>query len=404
MPKAISHYQKIPKKANIMQDSVGFPAMILKNSVIEHNLQIMADLAQNTHCVLAPHGKTTMSPELLKKQCANGAWGMTIANVNQAIKAVNWGVKNLIIANQVISKIDLLDLAQLQSENPEIFIAFFVDCVELAEYISAIYPANSPKLKIFIELGVKGGRTGFRAINDAKKAAIAIAKNPIFQIIGIATYEGVLINKQKPDEITAVRQLMQDVLKLSQELLANGVFDDGEKILITAGGSAVFDIITDDFKKLFGARYLPILRSGCYITHDHIFYEQHLQAIQGRNDKLSLKPAIEVWCMVQSLPEDDLAILTIGKRDIGYDLHLPKPIKYVNDKNQIVPSPDDWQLTALNDQHGFLKYDATKMRLKIGMRLALGVSHPCTTFEKWQNIFLVDDNYEILDIITTDFS
>jgi len=122
----------------------------------------------------------------------------------------------------------------------------------------------------------------------------------------------------------------------------------------------------------------------------------------------NLRPALEVWSMVQSRPEPDLAILTMGKRDASYDIDLPFPVKThrPGDTSQPFDLPAGCKIEKMNDQHAYLrlpKDSAICASLQVGDLVACGISHPCTTFDKWPVILVVDDAYQVQSAVNTFF-
>ena len=136
-----------------------------------------------------------------------------------------------------------------------------------------------------------------------------------------------------------------------------------------------------------------LLRSGGYVTHDSRYYEE-IYPFRDSDDLLI--PAIEVWAQVISAPEKDFGVLNLGKRDIGCDLHNPIPVARYSDKL----SKFSGEIEKLNDQHGFMR---SKEEFVVSELIGLGISHPCTTFDKWRLIPLVNDNYDVVDCIHTFF-
>ena len=65
--------------------------------------------------------------------------------------------------------------------------------------------------------------------------------------------------------------------------------------------------------------------------------------------------------------------------------------------------PDGWTLTALNDQHAYLRFPEADPGPAVGDLIGLGISHPCTTFDKWRWLPVVDDRYNVIDAVTTRF-
>jgi D-serine dehydratase len=120
----------------------------------------------------------------------------------------------------------------------------------------------------------------------------------------------------------------------------------------------------------------------------------------------TLRPAMEVWAAVQSRPEPGLAILAVGKRDISFDLEMPIPIaRATREERKARAVPPSWKITGLNDQHGYLRWDAAeeKQAPVVGERIGLGISHPCTTFDKWHWMPVVENDYRVVDAVTMQF-
>ena len=65
------------------------PIALLKRDAVAHNLAWMQRQARHWGIDLAPHGKTTMSPQLFRRQLDAGAWGITFATVDAA-RASAW--------------------------------------------------------------------------------------------------------------------------------------------------------------------------------------------------------------------------------------------------------------------------------------------------------------------------
>jgi D-serine dehydratase len=181
-----------------------------------------------------------------------------------------------------------------------------------------------------------------------------------------------------------------------------------DPVLLTAGGSAFFDLVTALPRTLGERRAQVLLRSGCYLTFDDGHYRQLWTRLLERSPDAAalgepLRPALEIWSSVQSVPEPGLAILTMGKRDVSHDLDLPFPRWRASEGSRDVqPAPASWRVDALNDQHAFLRGDASDMP-RVGERIGCAISHPCTTFDKWRTVLVVDDRYTVVDAVSTWF-
>ncbi|TQR83946.1 amino acid deaminase, partial [Mycobacterium hodleri] len=158
--------------------------------------------------------------------------------------------------------------------------------------------------------------------------------------------------------------------------------------LVTAGGSTYFDLVSDELTGWAGVGPVrTVLRSGCYLTHDDGLY--------GRTSPLTgaFRPALSVWAQVTSRPEPDLALVTMGRRDVSFDQDLP-----------MAHSLSDSVVTKLNDQHAYLRVGAAdRDRVEVGTWLEFGISHPCTVFDKWQMIPVLDGGGRVVDLVRTFF-
>src|SRR6185436_2220805 len=78
------------------------PVLVLRDSAVAHNLDVMARWCAARGVSLAPHGKTTMAPALIRRQLDAGAWGMTAASVPQLVVMRDAGARRVILANQLV--------------------------------------------------------------------------------------------------------------------------------------------------------------------------------------------------------------------------------------------------------------------------------------------------------------
>ena len=394
---------------NVLKGDLSLPLAILKNSSLDHNLQWMRNFCLDRGIDIAPHGKTTMSPELYAKQISAGAWGISFANVFQASVGVRCGIQNIIIANQVFQSIDLDSLSQFLVANSKLKIFFLVDSLKQIKTIEQwkLKKKSTTIFNVLLEVGIDGHRTGCRTHAQGLELAQAIHQSPALVLSGIECYEGGLVTCNHAHDRAGVAQLMARVNQLALACEHNQWFEN-EEVLITAGGSAVFDLVAQYLKPSLKTKTRCILRSGCYLTHDHHHYEKSMKCIAHRLQlQETLRPAIELIAGVQSCPELGLALLTMGKRDVSFDLDLPQPIWRLNvGDNQTSAVPDHWVITQLNDQHAYLKYNALSPEdehPQMGQVVGFGISHPCTTFDKWRWMPIVEDNYQVVEAISLNF-
>jgi D-serine dehydratase len=392
---------------HVLAEDLPFPLAVLRKSALAHNLAWMQDYAGRNGAVLAPHGKTTMSPELFKMQLDAGAWGLTFATISQMAHGVRAGARRIVIANQVVSDADLDGLRALLAAHPDLRAWFLVDSVAQVRLIEdwARRRKAGNCFDTLLEIGIPGQRTGCRSTEQAVALAQAIAASPVVRLGGLECYEGGAATCNSEHDTAAVTALVRRVLEAARACDEQGLCVE-PSFMLSAGGSAVFDLVMPLLRAEGLSRpVLGILRSGCYVTHDHGKYARFLRLLEQREGlDESLRPALEVWTHVQSVPEPGLALLTCGRRDISYDLEMPRPVRYARrGELAAAAAPAGWSVSALNDQHAYLRYDPVGPVPAVGDRVALGISHPCTTFDKWRWMALVEDDGAITGAISTRF-
>jgi D-serine dehydratase len=393
---------------NLLAGDLPLPLAVLKRGALEHNLAWMQQQVRAWGIDLAPHGKTTMSPQLFRRQLDAGAWGLTFATVAQLAVGVAAGARRTLIANQVVTGQDLAGIQALLRAHAGLRVVFLVDSpaqLALVESWFMAHPGSQP-FEVMLEIGVDGARCGCRTADEAATLARQLHASPAVRLVGIECYEGLGAQGDTQADAAYAAALMDRVEAIARLADAQGWFDTDE-VLLSAGGSAIFDLVAGRLKPALGRRVRGLLRSGCYVTHDHGFYRRMVHAVDQRcGCSDSLRPALEVWAMVQSRPEPGLAIVAAGKRDLSFDLALPVPVAWAaHGAHTAAAAPAGWSITGLNDQHAYLRWDAAgeAPAPQVGDRVGLGISHPCTTFDKWHWMPIVDDGYRVVDAISTHF-
>ncbi|KAF1023907.1 MAG: D-threonine aldolase [Paracidovorax wautersii] len=396
---------------NVLAGDLPLPLALIKREALAHNLDWMQRYAQGQGVDMAPHGKTTMSPQLFARQLDAGAWGITFATVAQLTVGVAAGVRRALIANQVVQDDDLAGIQQLRAAHADLRVVFLVDSLAQLGLIDgwAARHAGTPPFEVMLEIGVDGARTGCRTHDEALALARALRASPAVRLVGIECYEGQGATGQSGPDTAYATTLMDRVQAVAQAANAEQLFE-ADELLFSAGGSAIFDLVAGRLRPTLGRPVRGLLRSGCYVTHDHGFYGRMVAAVNQRigcDCADGLRPAMEVWAAVQSRPEPGLAILAVGRRDLSFDITLPMPIaRAARGALQPQAVPASWKITALNDQHAYLRWDAgadDALAPVVGERIGLGISHPCTTFDKWRWMPIVDEGYGVVDAITTHF-
>ncbi|MEU5694445.1 amino acid deaminase [Actinosynnema sp. NPDC020468] len=366
------------------------PLVVLDDEALAHNLTTMSRWCAEHGVLLAPHGKTTMAPQLFARQLDHGAWGITAANVSQLRVYRAFGVRRVLFANQLVDPAGLRWLRAELAAHPEFEFSCWVDSVASVERMTEALGEVVRPVEVLVELGAPGGRTGARDLDTALAVAEAARRSPALRLAGVAGYEGALAH----DASAAARSAVDSYLADLRNLVARLDFEVPTPV-VTAGGSAYFDQVAAALTAPWPFPVFPVLRSGAYITHDDGFY-RGISPLGRTPGERPFRSALRAWAQVTSHPQPDLALLTLGKRDASFDEGLPEPQVLRHDG---VERPFTGAVTALNDQHAFLRPDEP---VEVGDWVGLGLSHPCTVFDKWPLIPVVRGT-TVVDLVRTYF-
>jgi D-serine dehydratase len=389
---------------NVLAGDLPLPLALVKRDALQHNLGWMQRYADDAGVRVAPPGQTTMSPQLFRRQLDAGAWGLTFATVAQLRIGVEAGARNGLIANQVLDAGDLAAIVALQAAHAGLRVLFLLDSLAQLELIEATRPGRP--FDVLLEIGVPGGRSGCRTADEAHALARRARASAAVRLAGIECYEGLGAKGDSEVDRAYADALMARVTEVALQCDRESLFE-ADEVIVSAGGSGIFDLVVPALKPALSRPVVGLLRSGCYVTHDHGLYRR-LVAVANRRMGCDggLQSALEVWALVQSLPEPGLAILAVGRRDLSYDIEMPIPIgRAARGSRAVQPAPADWKISGLNDQHAYLRFDGDPGRpgLRLGDRIVLGISHPCTTFDKWRWMPVVDADYRVVDALVTCF-
>ncbi|WP_122543963.1 amino acid deaminase [Pseudomonas viridiflava] len=381
---------------------VSLPALVVHQQALDHNIRWMQTFATNSGAELAPHGKTSMVPALFRRQIEEGAWGMTLATAVQTQAAYAHGVRRILMANQLVGQPNMALIAELLADSTFEFHCM-VDHPDNVAALGAFFAERGLRLNVMIEYGVPGGRCGCRTEAQVLELADAVLAQPSLALTGIEGYEGVIHGDHA---ISGIKAFAASLVRLAVELQDKGAFAL-DRPIVTASGSAWYDLIAEAFdEQAVRERFLSVLRPGSYVVHDHGIYKDAQCCVLDRRAELSeaLRPALEVWAHVQSMPELGFAVIAMGKRDVAYDAGLPNPLRRY--KAGVLPASGDdvsgCKVTAVMDQHAFMTV-APNCELKVGDIIAFGTSHPCLTFDKWRSGCLVDDDLRVIAPFSTYF-
>ncbi|HZF91998.1 amino acid deaminase [Streptomyces sp.] len=388
------------QRRNLFTGGFTTPVLALSAEHLEHNLRLMAEYTARHGLVFAPHGKTSMAPQLFARQIAHGAVGITLAVPHQMRVARAFGVERIFLANELVDPVALRWIAAELAADDDFKFICYVDSVRGVELMEAAL-ADVPvprRLDVVVELAAgEGARTGVRTEAEAARVADAVLGTRALRLAGVAGYEGE-VPRATPER---VRAWLGRLVSLAVEFDKAGRFAGLHEIVVSAGGSAWFDTVAEVFARIpdLSAPVLKLLRSGAYVSHDDGHYRK-LTPFTRIPEEGALEPAFRLWTQVVSRPTPEQAFVNAGKRDAAYDLHLP--FAQVVRRDGVERPATGIEVTGLSDQHAWLR-TSPEADVQVGDWLGLGLSHPCTVFDKWQLIPVAEADGTVVDYIRTYF-
>ncbi len=391
---------------NILDQDVMLPAAVIRQTALDHNRRWMKAFIDLAGVRICPHGKTTMSPQLMAMQLSDGAWGITAATAAHVRTYRQFGIDRIILANQLVGKQNIAYIFDELRRDPGFDFYCLIDSLESAELleVEAQRHGYHGQVQVLLELGMAGGRAGVRDDARALELAGRISISTCLVLRGIEAFEGIVQGADGAE--AAMARLIDRIAWLAETCDAQGLFTGAP--ILSAGGSSFFDVAAATLSRAtLRGRFEVVLRSGCYLVHDSDFYRELLDQLLVRSPSVTalgegLRPALELWACVHSRPEAGRVIVGLGKRDASFDIHLPRPERWARTRRQGALPLDGHKTVRLDDHHAYLDVPGDSP-LAVGDLVCFGISHPCTTFDRWPAIYLVDDGLTITGVVQTYF-
>ncbi|MET8942035.1 amino acid deaminase [Streptomyces sp. NPDC004542] len=388
------------QRRNLFSGGFTTPVLALSAERLEHNLRLMEAYAARHGLAFAPHGKTSMAPQLFQRQIEHGAWGITLAVPHQVRVARAFGTERVFLANELVDPVALRWVSAELDADPSFRFVCYVDSVRGVELMDAVLEGAARPVDVVVELAAgEGARTGARTEAECAAVADAVAAAPTLRLAGVAGYEGEVPGADTERVDAWLRRLVALAVGFDRagRFAAAGL----DEIVVSAGGSAWFDAVAEVFAGIpeLSLPVLKLLRSGAYVSHDDGHYRK-LTPFHRVPEEGALEPAFRLWAQVVSRPSAEQAFVNAGKRDAAYDLHLP--FAQVVRRDGVERPATGVSVTALSDQHAWLRTTA-EADLEVGDWLGMGLSHPCTSFDKWPLIPVARADGTVVDYIRTFF-
>jgi D-serine deaminase-like pyridoxal phosphate-dependent protein len=172
----------------VLKAMIETPALVIDLDILAKNIHKMASYMENKRAKLRPHFKTYKCPAISHMQIAAGANGITCAKLSEAEVLVAAGIRDVLIANQVVDPVKINRLAALANSDAKITVA--VDSERNIEDLSRAADFYGSTLYILLEVDVGMGRCGINTKEEALLLAEKTVRSQSLSFEGIQAYEG----------------------------------------------------------------------------------------------------------------------------------------------------------------------------------------------------------------------
>lgn len=338
------------------------PALLIDLDIMESNIQKMAYYFTTVNADLRPHVKTHKTPIISHKQIAAGAIGVTCAKLGEAEAIVHSGIRDVLIANQIVSKHKVARLVNL-AKHSDIMVA--VDNKENVHAISEAATIKGVTIRILVEVNIGMNRCGVEPGYDTLELARDVCNSPNLKFEGLMGYEGHTVAKaNRSERESATISDMQKLIDTKHLLEKNGI----DVPIMSGGGTGTFDI-TGSLPEM------TEVQAGSYVFMDSTYSK-----VEGVGEKFGC--ALSVLATVVSRPTKHRIIVDTGLKVLTKEFGIPQPVG-----NQGL------EMVGLSEEHGKIQLSNTDLSLKPADRLEILPTHCCTNVNLHDRYFGIRNEY-----------
>jgi D-serine deaminase-like pyridoxal phosphate-dependent protein len=334
---------------------VDTPALLLDLDAFERNLKTMADAVRPLGKRLRPHAKSHKCAEIALRQIAAGAVGVCVQKTAEAEALVAGGVRDVLIANEVVGRAKLARLAQLGKLAK---IGVCVDDAAIVAELDAAARTAGARLDTYVEVNVGANRCGVEPGAPALRLAQVVSGSGNLRLAGLQAYQGAAQHLRSVAERKSAIAQAVDKAKRARELIARAglacdiVTGAGTGTFLYEGASGVYDE----------------LQPGSYVFMDADYNRNSWDGFPKFGQSLF------IWTSVMSAPTAERVVVDAGLKAHSFDSGMP----------QVVGWPGV-EYARPSDEHGVLKVapDARAPRLGDKVRLVPGHCDPTVNLYDW---------------------
>lgn len=342
---------------------VDTPALMLDLDALRKNIETMAAFFRGKRCRLRPHFKSHKCTRIARLQMDAGAVGITCAKLGEAEVLADAGIRNLLIANQIVGLLKISRLMELcRRADPMVA----VDSVENVKMLSAHADAAGVSLGVLVEVDVGMGRCGVAPGQAALDLARVVASSSGLRFEGLQGYEGHCVDlRDAAERIEKTRAALKLLVETRRLIEHSGM----EVNMVSGGGTGTYDINGN-------CDGIDEVQAGSYAAMDWWYADIRPE----------FRQAMSILATVISRPRPGVAVIDVGRKGVGAEWGPPRlknladcrVAAYSSEEHMTLQVPEDWGVD-------------------IGDRIEIIPSHGCTTSNLYRE-FIVHRDGKVVDV------
>ena len=339
------------------------PALLLDVSAMERNLKRMAEFTAARRVNLRPHAKIyKATPQLARLQMAAGAIGITCAKLSEAEVLVSAGIRDILVANQIVGWLKLERLAKL-ARSSQVMVA--VDSRENVKEIDQTAQAHGVTIGVLIEVNIGHNRCGVAPFEPVADLARFILGRPGLNFRGLMGYDGhntLKVTEAERGELSLkAYRLLSDTRKYLEGA--------GIAVEIVSGGG------TFTYRYASQVDGITEVQTGTYLLMDTAFQEHGVHEFEC---------TLSVLASVISLPvypgANGLVIMDTGRKSVSTAMGVPE-----------VKEPPGARVISLSDEHGRVVFADPAAAPRVGDKIELWVRDANGTINQFDRFYVIRD-------------
>ena len=357
----------IPAEKGMSLEDVQTPALIIDYDIFFENMLKMKNFVKSKQVFLRPHAKMHKSPKIAEIQHKfGGARGICCQKVSEAEVFARFGIKNILITNQVTNHFKIDRLTKIPNLGCKV--GCCVDNIQNVIELQKYSKKNNTHLDIYVEFDCGANRCGLKSSTEIKALINFIKKCENLNFIGLQAYNG--SNQHILDSSSrniAVRETNKLIRNLISELKIKGIY-------ISGGGTGCFQYEVE------GGLYNEI-QVGSYL-----FMDGHYSSLSNKIDRdIIFKNSLFILTSVMSTRKDDFAVVDAGLKSMSVDSGLPN-VFHENKKLSYI---------KCSDEHGIITNGDNHLKINDKVLLVPGHCDPTCNLHDW---YVVIKNNLVIDV------